>query len=141
MIIIDTNVLSELMKPADRRAAVVMDWMRVQVPQSIYVTTITLAEVLAGLAILPEGPRKKTMQAVGEKLFARLFAGRILSFDEPAARHYATIITNRRLRAQHNAPLDVQIAAIAKARGMAVATRHVADFEDAGIELINPWSP
>jgi predicted nucleic acid-binding protein len=141
VIIIDTNVLSELMKPAERRAPVVTQWMRKQLPQSIFLTTITLAEVLAGIAILPDGDRKKTKQAIGEKIFSTLFAGRILPFDEPAARIYADIVTQRRKRGRHNAPLDVQIASVARAHGMAVATRNISDFEDSGIELIDPWLP
>jgi predicted nucleic acid-binding protein len=141
VIIIDTNVLSELMKPAERRAPVVTQWMRAQPPQTIFLTTITLAEVLAGIAILPDGDRKKTKQAIGEKIFSTLFAGRILPFDEPAARIYADIVTQRRKRGRHNAPLDVQIASVARAHGMAVATRNISDFEDSGIELIDPWLP
>lgn len=141
MIIIDTNVLSELMKPAERRAPIVMQWMRGQQPKSIFLTTITMAEVLAGIAMLPDGEKRKAKQAIGEKIFSTLFAGRILPFDEPAARIYADIVTQRRIRGRHNAPLDVQVASVARAHGMAVATRNISDFEDSGIELIDPWSP
>ena len=80
------------------------------------------------------------MLTIAEQIFSTLFSRRILPFDEPAARVYADIVTERRRRGLHNAPLDIQIAAVAKARGMAVATRNTPDFDDAGIEVINPWS-
>ncbi|MEZ5891095.1 MAG: type II toxin-antitoxin system VapC family toxin [Xanthobacteraceae bacterium] len=141
MIIIDTDVLSELMKPAQSRSPSVTLWMRAQQPERIFTTTITLAEILAGIAILPDGGgRKKKMLAIAEQIFSTLLFRRILSFDEPAARVYADIVTERRKRGLHKAPLDFQIAAVAKARGMSIATRNTSDFEGAGIEVINPWS-
>jgi predicted nucleic acid-binding protein len=141
VIILDTNVLSELMKAADVRSPAVTHWMRAQRSENIFTTTITLAEVLAGIGILPDrDARKKKMLTIAEQIFSTLFSRRILPFDEPAARVYADIVTERRRRGLHNAPLDIQIAAVAKARGMAVATRNTPDFDDAGIEVINPWS-
>ena len=80
------------------------------------------------------------MLTIAEQIFSTLLFRRILSFDEPAARVYADIVTERRIRGLHKAPLDFQIAAVAKARGMSIATRNTSDFEDAGIEVINPWS-
>lgn len=140
MIVLDTNVLSELMKPAERRSAAVVNWMREQPAETVFTTTITLAEILAGVAIVPAGKRKKDMQAVAERIFATIFSGRVLPFDESAARLHAEIITLRRKAGVSTEPLDIQIAAIARARGMAVATRNVSDFEDADIEVIDPWS-
>lgn len=140
MIVLDTNVLSELMKPAERRSGAVVNWMREQPAETVFTTTITLAEILAGIAIVPAGKRKQDMQAVAERIFATIFSGRILPFDESAARLYAEIITLRRKAGVSTEPLDIQIAAIARARGMAVATRNVSDFEDADIEVIDPWS-
>ena len=130
------------MRPAHRRSPRVILWVQAQHPDSIFTTTITLAEVLAGIAILPEtNARKKKMLTIAEQVFSTLLSRRILSFDEPAARVYADIVTARRARGLHNAPLDIQIAAVAKARGMAVATRNTTDFKEAGIEIIDPWSP
>ncbi len=141
MIIIDTDVLSELMKPAQLRSSSVTLWMRAQQPERIFTTTITLAEILAGIAILPDGGgRKKKMLTIAERIFSTLLFRRILPFDEPAARVYADIVTERRKRGLHKAPLDFQIAAVAKARGMSIATRNTSDFEGVGIEVINPWS-
>lgn len=141
MIILDTNVLSELMKPADMRSPAVTHWMRTQRSESVFTTTITLAEVLAGIGFLPDGDARKTkMLTIAEQIFSTLFSRRILPFDEPAARAYADIVTKRGKRGLHNAPIDIQIAAVAKARGMAVATRNTPDFEDSGIDVINPWS-
>jgi toxin FitB len=141
VIILDTNVLSELMKPADMRSPAVTQWMRTQRSETVFTTTITLAEVLAGIGILPDGDARKTkMLTIAEQIFSTLFSRRILPFDEPAARAYADLVTKRRKRGLHNAPFDIQIAAVAKARGMAVATRNTPDFEDSGIDVINPWS-
>lgn len=141
MIIIDTDVLSELMKPAQLRSSSVTLWMRAQQPERIFTTTITLAEILAGIAILPDGGgRKKKILTIAERIFSTLLFRRILPFDEPAARVYADIVTERRKRGLHKAPLDFQIAAVAKARGMSIATRNTSDFEGTGIEVINPWS-
>jgi predicted nucleic acid-binding protein len=141
LIIIDTDVLSELMKPAQLRSSSVMLWMRAQQPERIFTTTITLAEILAGIAILPDGDgRKKKILTIAERIFSTLLFRRILPFDEPAARVYADIVTERRKRGLHKAPLDFQIAAVAKARGMSIATRNTSDFEGTGIEVINPWS-
>jgi len=141
LIIIDTDVLSELMKPAQLRSSSVTLWMRAQQPERIFTTTITLAEILAGIAILPDGGgRKKKMLTIAERIFSTLLFRRILPFDEPAARVYADIVTERRKRGLHKAPLDFQIAAVAKARGMSIATRNTSDFEGVGIEVINPWS-
>jgi predicted nucleic acid-binding protein len=141
LIIIDTDVLSELMKPAQLRSSSVTLWMRAQQPERIFTTTITLAEILAGIAILPDGGgRKKKILTIAERIFSTLLFRRILPFDEPAARVYADIVTERRKRGLHKAPLDFQIAAVAKARGMSIATRNTSDFEGTGIEVINPWS-
>lgn len=141
MIILDTNVLSELMKPADVRATMVVQWMREQQPDDVFTTTISLAEILAGISFLSDKDRrKKPLQTIANQIFSELLGGRVLPFDEAAARVFAEIAAERRRRGLHNAPLDVQIAAVAKARGMAVATRNVSDFEDSGVDVIDPWS-
>jgi predicted nucleic acid-binding protein len=139
MIVVDTNVLSEAMKPSDLRSPRAFAWWKGQSVGALFTTTITLAEVLAGIAILPAGKRRDQMQEAAEKIFATVFAQRILPFDEQAARIYAGMITVRRKAGRSSDPFDIQIAAIAKAHGMAVATRNVPDFEDVGVNVIDPW--
>jgi toxin FitB len=140
MIVVDTNVLSEAMKPADIRSPRAFAWWREQSIDILFTTTITLAEVLAGVAILPEGKRRAQKQDAAERIFATVFAQRILPFDEAAARAYAGIITMRRKLGRSSDPFDIQIAAIAKTHGMAVATRNVPDFAEIGVEVIDPWA-
>jgi predicted nucleic acid-binding protein len=140
MIVLDTNVVSEAMKPADRRSLEVMAWLRSHAAKDLFTTTITLAEVFAGIQMLPVGKRRAEKHEAAEKIFAEVFVDRILPFDEPAARAYAEITTARRRKALSVDVLDIQIAAIATSRGMAVATRNTADFEDGAIDLIDPWN-
>jgi toxin FitB len=139
MIIVDTNVLSEVMKPAELRSAKVFTWLRSQSPDVIFTTTITLAEILAGIEILPEGKRRLEKHEAANRIFTTVFLERVLPFDENAARAYAGIISLRRKKGRTSDPFDVQIAAIAKCRAMAVATRNTAHFDDSGIEVIDPW--
>ena len=103
-------------------------------------TSVTEAEIRAGMAILPEGARRRGLMAAAERAFANLFAGRVLSFDSSAARVYAEIFAIRQAIGRPLSLADGQIAAIARARGMAVVTRDVGDFEGAGVDLVNPWA-
>jgi predicted nucleic acid-binding protein len=139
MILLDTNVVSEVMKPSAVRSAKVHAWLRPYPTADVFTTTISLAEVLAGIAILPKGRRKIDLQRAAEKIFATVFPQRILPFDEAAAGAFAELVTVRRRKGLSFDALDVQIAAIAKSRGMTIATRNVVDFEDSGIDVINPW--
>lgn len=137
MIILDTNVLSELMKPEpDLR---VSRWVALQPAVSLFTTTITQAEVLYGVALLPEGKRRDGLAEAVETMFEEDFAGRILDFDSAAAAAYPQVVLARRLAGRPIAQLDAEIAAIAVSRGAAVATRNISDFEGAGVELYNPW--
>ena len=140
MIVLDTNVLSELMKPSGHRSPRVADWLRHQPAEGIFTTTVTMAEIFAGIAILPDGRRKAQIHAAADSIFDTAFARRVLPFDEASARAYADIVTARRGAGQPIAPLDIQIAAIARAHRMAVATRNVPDFQESGVELIDPWN-
>ena len=141
MIILDTNVLSELMKPADLCSAAVTHWMKKQRTDDVFTTTMTLAEILAGIYYLQDKDRrKKPLLTIAGQIFSQLFSGRVLPFDDAAAHMFADIVTERRKRGLHYAPLDIQIAAVAKARGMAVATRNTSAFEESGIDVIDPWS-
>jgi predicted nucleic acid-binding protein len=139
MILLDTNVVSEVMKPSAVRSAKVHAWLRPYPTADVFTTTISLAEVLAGIAILPKGRRKIDLQRAAEKIFTTVFPQRILPFDEAAAGAFAELVTVRRRKGLSFDALDIQIAAIAKSRGMTIATRNVMDFEDSGIDVINPW--
>ena len=106
----------------------------------MFVTAVTEAEVLTGIAILPEGRRKRTLADAAKRTFDGLMGGRVLPFDSAAARVYAEIAAARRAAGRPISQLDGQIGAIARSHSMAVATRNVRDFEDMGIDLINPWT-
>lgn len=138
MILLDTNVLSELMRPAPSPA--VEGWMSGQPVAGIFISAITEAELRYGLALLPEGRRQRRLLAQVEAMLAEDFAGRILSFDSPAASAYARIAAIRRLSGRPISLADAQIAAIAASRGASLATRNVADFVDCGVDVVDPWN-
>jgi toxin FitB len=104
-----------------------------------FVSTITVAEILFGIELLPSGKRRDKMLAEANATFAEDFAGRILPFDEGAARAFPEIAAARRARGRPIADLDAQIAAIARSRDAILATRNITDFEGCGIRLVNPW--
>jgi predicted nucleic acid-binding protein len=133
MVLLDTNVVSELMKPTPEAA--VEKWLAEQPAASVFISAITEAELRYGAALLPDGRRRA---AVAEMLEID-FSGRILPFDSPAAIAFAQIAAERRLAGRPISQLDAQIAAIARSRAAAMATRNVGDFEGCGVEVINPW--
>lgn len=137
MIILDTNVVSELMKP-DQSAAV-SAWLSTQPRADLFTTTITMAEVFYGIELLPKGKRRDGLRHVAEAIFAEDFAGRILTFDEPPARIYAVVSAARRVRGRPISAQDAQIAAIARYYDAFLATRNIADFEGCEVRLLNPW--
>jgi toxin FitB len=137
MIILDTNVISELM--ASSPAANVELWVRLRPPTSLYTTCITQAEILFGIRLLAKGKRRDRIEMAATALFDKVFAGRLLSFGSDAARAYARIAAERRRRGKPISALDAQIAAIARASGAGLATRDVAGFEGCGIEVVDPW--
>ena len=136
MIVVDTNVFSEPLKPRGEQR--VVDWLDRQPAESLYLCAMTLAEVRTGIAKMPRGRRREYLQE-GAQLMLGRFAGRILPFDEQAACKYAEI--QEALKAQGIAisVSDCLIASVAAARGFAVATRDVRPFQAAGLEVINPW--
>jgi predicted nucleic acid-binding protein len=138
MIVLDTNALSEALKPSPSK--IVLRWLAAQEPSAVFITTITQAEVLYGIEILPAGKRKSQLSAIIEKLFVEDFQGRILSFDEDSARWFAKIVSGRAAAGRPITQFDAMIAAIARSRGAAVATRNTNDFEHCGIRVINPWT-
>ena len=138
MIILDTNVVSELMKSA--LATAVTDWLGRQSRQDLSTTSITKAEILYGVARLPEGRRKTALSAEVQRLFGDDFPAPLLAFDDLAAVHYASILDARRRAGRPIATLDAQIAAIALAAGAVLATRNVRDFDGCGLMLVDPWA-
>ena len=138
MVVLDTNVVSELMRGSPRPE--VRGWLDGQQTKGVFATSVTEAEIRAGVATLPDGARRRGLADAAEWMFGNLFAGRVLPFDSSAARAFAEIFAARRASGRPLSLADGQIAAIARSRGMAVATRNVGDFESTGIELVDPWS-
>jgi predicted nucleic acid-binding protein len=137
VIVLDTNVLSELM--AAKPAGAVTRWVSSFPATSLFVTSITEAEILFGIRLLPKGKRRDALNAAAETMFDNVFGGRILSFGSDAASAYARIAAERRRRGVAISVLDAQIAGIARAAGAKLATRNTDDFEGCGIDLVNPW--
>lgn len=138
MIILDTNVISEINK--SNVDANVRAWLRRQSPLSLFATSISLAEVLYGVEILADGKRKAELRKDMDEVFARYFRSRILPFYDRAARLYGISVASARARGKSILIADGQIAAIALANGFTIATRDTAPFEAAGVPNINPWT-
>ncbi|KGQ23064.2 type II toxin-antitoxin system VapC family toxin [Thermus filiformis] len=138
MILLDTNVLSEFIRP--RPAEQVVAWLDRQSPEEVWVSAISRAEMELGLALMPEGKRKAALVKAVRAMFEEDFAGRCLPFDEVAALQYGRIVASRQREGRPISVEDAQIAAIALAHRMALATRNLADFAGIqGLSLINPW--
>jgi toxin FitB len=137
VIVLDTNVISELTRHVPEPG--VISWLDSLAAAEVATTAITAAELLYGVARLPDGRRKTEVAAAVHGLLAEDFQGRVLSFDEFAARRYADIVTGRERIGKPVRMVDAQIAAICRTIDATLATRNTDDFEDAGIELINPW--
>jgi len=137
MIVLDTNIISEVMRPQPSPA--VLTWLDQQDTPNLFVTTITLAEIRYGLGVMPDGERKRRLTTQFEAYIGRSFEGRILDFTAGAASHYADIMRYRRNIGLPMSMADGQIAGIASVQHFAVATRNTKDFEQCGLELINPF--
>jgi toxin FitB len=138
MIVLDTNVVSELINT--RPSEAVIRWFVGRPVADLFTTAITEAELLHGVALLPSGRRKRNLEATLERIFRLRFGERVLPFDSAAARNFGEIIAARRKHGRSSHYPDAQIAAIARSMGATVATRDVSDFEHCGIPLINPWT-
>lgn len=135
----DTNVVSEALKPAPDAA--VLAWLDAQSPATLCLTSITLAELLAGVSALPAGRRRnKLAQALTEQVLP-LFESRVLAFDVQAAHAFARVQAGAQAAGNPIGFADAAIAAIAAARGFALATRNVRDFKGTGVQIIDPWAP
>ncbi len=139
MILLDTNVMSEPLSPAPEPR--VIEWIDAQAMETLFLSAITVAELRAGVALLPAGKRRTGLQENFEKRVLPLFAGRVLPFDLTSTHAYAALMAKARGAGLAVATTDGYIAAIAAANGFAVATRNSRPFEAAGVTVINPWAP
>lgn len=137
MIVIDTNVISEVFNPVPSEK--VVEWLQRQADGEVFTTAITRGELLFGVQILPQGRRRETLLAGLLRIFQVRFPERVLPYDEAAADAHAEIAAWRRARGRTSSQSDLMIAGIARSRGAELATRNVKDFEDCGIKVIDPW--
>jgi toxin FitB len=138
MIVLDTNVLSEALRPTPQ--PYVLHWLATQPRASLFTTTVTRGEVLYGIRVLSDGKRRRGLWDAAKKIFSEDFAGQVLSFDSDAADMYAEIAAPRRMAGKPISQFDAMIVAIARSRGASLATRNVKDFEDCGVDVVNPWT-
>jgi toxin FitB len=137
VIVLDTNVTSELMKPAP--SAQVIRWVRNQRSADLYTTAITVAEIGYGIERLPNGQRKEALRRAAEDIFSA-FADQVLAFDAAAAQHYGWIVRRREATGTPIEGFDAQIASICRAHDAVLATRNAKDFHDTEIAVVDPWS-
>jgi predicted nucleic acid-binding protein len=138
MMILDTNVLSEILRPApDVR---VTDWLEAQSRSALFTTTITRGELLYGVWLLPDGRRKTALLDAVQAIFTTDLTGQVLGFDSEAADSYAQIAATRKKAGKLISQFDAMIAAIAQSRGATLVTRNTKDFVNIDIQIINPWN-
>jgi toxin FitB len=137
MILLDTNVVSELMKPAPEPT--VMAWINAIPGATLFVSAVTQAEILNGIALVSEGKRREGLSRAARTAFETYFRGRILPFDSEAAEACAELAAGRRQAGRPISQADAQIAAIALSRGAELAMRNAPDFEGCGVGVVNPW--
>ncbi|MCU0757365.1 MAG: type II toxin-antitoxin system VapC family toxin [Xanthomonadales bacterium] len=137
MIVLDTNVISEIFRPVP--SARVLDWLQRQDAQQLHTTTITRGELLFGVYVMPQGRRRETLLAGLLRIFEERFADRVLPYDVAAADAHADLAARRRALGRSSSQSDLMIAGIVRSLGLTLATRNARDFEDCGIALVNPW--
>ncbi len=135
--LLDTNVLSELLRSAPERS--VLKWLAAQPAEGLFVTAVTQAEMMLGARLLPAGKRRTALESALCGIFDEDFAGRVLAFDSAATAAYAEIVAARRAAGRPISQFDAQIVAIASKHSMSVATRNVDDFTGCGVAVIDPW--
>lgn len=138
MIVLDTNVISELMRPGPSPA--VSTWLSLETPSDVFLTAVTEAELRTGVAMVPDGRRRRALERVVEEIIREDFRGRVLPFDSQVAPAYARIVSECRAAGRPISQFDAQIAAICLVHGATLATRNVRDFEGCGVELVDPWA-
>ena len=138
MTILDTNVLSELMRP--NPSPRVVAWVAKQPATELFTTSITEAEIFYGIELLTKGKRREELLVAAEAMFAEDLAGRVFGFESDAARIFSKIAAERRALGRPISHADAQIAAIARTRSAKLATRNVEDFEECGLDVIDPWN-
>lgn len=137
MILLDTNVVSAIMSV--QPPATMIDWLNAQETATLFLSTVTIGEIGYGLFAMPDGRKRRELERRFEEFVATGFEQRVLAFDEPAARLYGEVMGQRRAMGRPMGVADGQIASIARAKSLAVATRNVRDFEECGLELVNPF--
>jgi predicted nucleic acid-binding protein len=137
LIVLDTNVLSELWRP--RPSADALRWLRAQPAAALFTTAINEAEIFYGIELLSHSKRRRELELLARTIFGQDFMGRVLPFDSAAAREYAQIAATQSRAGRPMSQADAQIAAIARSRGAAIATRNLADFADCGLRVLSPW--
>lgn len=137
MIILDTNVVSEMLRPAPDNA--VATWLSAADGASVYLTAVTEAELRYGALVMPAGRRRDALSAALDLILTEDFAGRVLPFDGAAAKTHAEIAAARRSTGRPISQFDCQIAAIARVAGATLATRNVKDFDGCGVDIVDPW--
>jgi predicted nucleic acid-binding protein len=138
VIILDTNVLAELMRP--KPSPRVVAWVANQPATELFTTSITEAEIFYGIELLTKGKRRDGLLAAAEAMFAEDLAGSVFGFESNAARVFSRIAAYRRALGRPISHADAQIAAISQVRGAKLATRNVADFQDCGLDVVDPWN-
>jgi hypothetical protein len=137
MILLDTNVISEAMRPVPE--ASVMAWLNSQNTADLWTSTIVMAEVYSGLDLMPAGKRQRQLLEKAELMFDRFFGARILPFDLLAARAYGAVLKARQAKGLPIDEMDALLAATALVNGSALATRNISQFQSCGIVVLNPW--
>jgi predicted nucleic acid-binding protein len=137
MIILDSNVVSQLMRPAPEPR--VLRWLDSQAAEDLHVTAVAVAEILYGVDLIFAGRRRDVVRAATEKMFEAVFADRILPFEDRAARSFSQIASSRRRQGKPMSEFDAQVAAITRVHGATLATRNPYVFEACGVRLVNPW--
>jgi predicted nucleic acid-binding protein len=137
MIVFDTNVISEVLRPAPEPA--VLAWLRSVPRREIWTCTVVLAELFSGVDLMPSGRHQQLLREKMELMVPTLFREQVLTFDLPAARAYGPILATRQRMGRPIEEIDAQIAGIARVQEAILATRNIRDFEHCGITLINPW--
>ena len=138
MIVLDTNVLSEIMRPTPEPQ--VIAWVDAVPAREVAISTVTMAEILYGVGRIPEGRRRRRLTSIAEAIFAGDFDGRILPFDAAAAIEYAAVVLQRQASRHPISMADAQIAAVCRVHDCTLATRNVRDSEGTGLNLIDPWT-